>query len=102
LGTAMCKCDNKHHIFSHYSWPKGVSVNDGTPDIEGAICYDSFQLAVAALCKSGKGSLLAKLDLKDAYRHIPIRSTDWNLLGFHWLGKFYYPVVLMFGIKSVP
>jgi len=27
---------------------------------------------------------------------------DWNILGFHWLGKFYYPVVLMFGGKSAP
>jgi len=88
LGTAICKHDNKCHVFNHYSWPKGASVNDGTHDIEGAIHYDSFQSAVEALHESGKGSLLAKLDLKDAYRHIPIRSTDWNLLGFHWLGKF--------------
>ena len=27
---------------------------------------------------------------------------DWNLLGFSWLGNFYYPVVLMFGGKSAP
>ena len=45
---------------------------------------------------------MAKLDLKDAYRHIPVQSTDWNLLGFHWRGKYYYPIVLMFGGKSAP
>ena len=102
LGMAMHKCDNKHCVFNHYSWPKGMSVNNKTPDTEGAIHYDSFQSVAAALHESGKVSLLAKLDLKDAYRHIPIRSMDWNLLGFHWLGKFYYPVVLMFGEKSAP
>ena len=29
-------------------------------------------------------------------------STDWNILGFHWIGKYYYPVILMFGGKSAP
>src|SRR5882672_2693445 len=72
------------------------------PDIEGNIRYDSFASAAAVLHESGRGSLLAKLDLKDTYRHIPVCSTDWNLLGFHWLGKFYYPVILMFGGKSAP
>jgi len=57
---------------------------------------------VDVLRESGRGLLLAKLDLKDAYRHIPVCSTDWNLLGFHWMGKFYYPVILMFGGKSAP
>jgi len=55
-----------------------------------------------ALSTLGRGSLLARLDLSDAYRHIPVCSSDWNLLGFHWLGKYYYPVVLMFGGKSTP
>ena len=50
----------------------------------------------------GRGSLLSRLELKDTYRHIPIHCTDWNLLGFHWLGKFYYPVMLMFSGKSAP
>ena len=54
------------------------------------------------LKESGRGSPLAKIDLKDAYRHIPVRRTEWNLLGFHWMGKLYYPVILMFGGKSAP
>ena len=71
-------------------------------DKKGSINYDSFTLALAVLKESGRGSLLAKINLKDAYRHIPVCSTDWNLLGFHWMGKFYYPVILMFGGKSAP
>ena len=57
---------------------------------------------VATLKASERGLLLAKLDLKDAYRHILVCSMDWNLLGFHWIGKFYYPVVLMFRGNSAP
>jgi len=37
-------------------------------DEEGSIHYNSFTSAVAVLKESGRGSLLAKLDLKDAYR----------------------------------
>ena len=102
LGTLMHKCNPKRCVFNHYSWPKLGSVNDEMPDIEGEIHHQSFASAAAALCESGRGPLLAKLDLKDAYKHIPICSMDWHLLGFHWMGKFYYPVVLMFGGKSAP
>jgi len=102
LGTATHKRDPKRRVFNHYSWPDASSVNSQTADQEGSIQYDPFTSAAAALKESGRGSLLAKLDLKDAYRHIPVRSTDWNLLGFHWMGKFYYPIVLMFGGKSAP
>jgi len=102
LGTATRKRNPKRRVFNHYSWPRDASVNDETPDFEGVIKYDSFVSAAAALRSAGKGSLMAKLDLKDAYRHIPIRSTDWNLLGFQWEGKYYYPLVLMFGGKSAP
>jgi len=100
LGHRLFKRHPKRRVFNHYSWPEIGSVNDEMPDIEGEINYNSFESAAAVLRESGRGSLLAKLDLKDAYRHIPVRSTDWNLLGFHWLGKFYYPAVLMFGGKS--
>ena len=48
------------------------SVNSQTTNEEGSIVYESFTSAVAALKESGKGSLMAKLDLKDAYRHIPV------------------------------
>jgi len=50
----------------------------------------------------GKGSLLAKLDLKDAYRHIPVHHSDWNLMGFKWMNEYYYSVILMFGSNSAP
>ena len=70
--------------------------------MEGTICYNSFTSGATALHALGRGSLFAKLDLRDSYRHIPVCSSDWNLLGFYWLRKYYYPVVLMFSSKSAP
>ena len=45
---------------------------------------------------------MAKLDLKDAFHHIPVRTADWHLLGFHWGSKFFYLLVLAFGLKNTP
>src|SRR5882724_2334125 len=65
LGTATHKRNPKRHIFNHYSWPNASSVNSQTADQEGSIQYDLFTSAAAVVNESGRGSLLAKLDLKD-------------------------------------
>ena len=32
----------------------------------------------------GAGALMSKIDLKNAFRLIPVRPRDWNLLGMQW------------------
>ena len=34
----------------------------------------------------GPGALMAKLDIKSAFRLCPVRPEDWELLGIHWEG----------------
>lgn len=103
LGTVSRKRKpGKLRVINHLSWPPGTSVNDGIPDTKGHITYESFGCAVAEIAQLGRGTLLAKLDLKDAFRHIPIRAHDWHLLGCRWNDSFYYYVVLVFGLKSAP
>lgn len=58
--------------------------------------------AILDLVASGLGSLMLKLDLESAFRHIPVRQADWPLLGFKWLGNFYHDLVLAFGARSAP
>ncbi|KAF5387550.1 hypothetical protein D9757_006561 [Collybiopsis confluens] len=93
---------SKLRLINHLSWPHGSSVNDGIPDSEASISYDMFEKAVADLVISGSGSLLAKLDLKDAFRHIPLRADLRHLFGISWASKFYYSLVLTFGLKNAP
>ena len=61
-----------------------------------------FHTAVSDLIRSGQGSLMIKLDLEQAFRHIPVRPADWPLLGFNWRGEFFYEKFLMFGARSAP
>jgi hypothetical protein len=103
LGSVTRKRNpDKRRLINHLSWPRGLSVNDGIPDSEASISYDMFECAVEDLIRSGPGSLMAKLDLKEAFRHIPIRPEDWHHMGFSWRRKFYYCIVLTFGLRSAP
>ena len=102
LGTVTRKRKTKRRLINHLSWPTGSSVNDGIPDSEAHIHYENFEQAIHLIRSFGRGSLLAKLDLKDAFHHIPVRPQDWHLLGFHWQSNFYYAVVLVFGVKTAP
>ena len=45
---------------------------------------------------------MAKIDLKDAFRLIPVRPKDWNLLGIHWKKQYYIDTCLPFGLRSAP
>ena len=102
LGAVTCKRATKVRRIHHLSWPDGTSVNDGIPDDEAAITYDTFHRAVEDLIASGTGSRMIKLDLEQAFRQIPVRPADWHLLGFTWMDKFYYDIVFGFGLRSAP
>lgn len=46
------------------------------------------------------GSLMAKTDIKDAFRIIPVNPKDYHFLGFTWKGQFYYERCLPLGTSS--
>lgn len=46
------------------------------------------------------GSLIAKSDIKHAFRIIPVNPKDYHLLGFTWEGQFYYERCLPMGASS--
>ena len=50
----------------------------------------------------GRGTLLAKLDIKSAYRLVPIHPSDRPLLGMVWRGDIYVDMMLPFGLRSAP
>ena len=47
-------------------------------------------------------SLMAKLDVKSAFRLCPVRPSEHHLLGMHWQGQYYFDKVLPFGQRSTP
>ena len=54
------------------SAPLGSSVNDGISRELCSFHYVTVDTAAAQMYARGRGSLLAKMDIKQAYRHIPV------------------------------
>ena len=50
----------------------------------------------------GQGTQLAKLDIKQAYRMVPIHPTDRLLLPIKWRGETFIDKALPFGLRSAP
>ena len=50
----------------------------------------------------GRNALMAKLDIKEAYRIVPIHPDDRRFLGVCWQGQVYVDCQLPFGLASAP
>ena len=71
-------------MITDLSYPEGHSINDA---INPELCTMSY-ITVDEVAKSavglGKGALIAKIDIKSAYRLVPIYGYDRKWLGMHW------------------
>ena len=77
-------------------------MNDGIPVEVFSVKYSIFDEAVDLTRLFGKGTYMAKVDVKHAFRLCPVHSSDWPLLGYFWLGRFYFDTRLPFGSRSSP
>ena len=84
------------------SSPHGESVNDG---IEAELCtleYLRLDEVTNRIAKSGRGTMLAKMDIASAYRMVPVHPEDRPLLVIQWAGQLYFDTRLPFGLRSAP
>ena len=84
------------------SFPEGHSVNDGIESDLASMRYSHIDDAVRVIRVLGQGALLAKVDLKSAYRVIPVHRDDWHLLAIQWESHTYLDTALPFGLRSAP
>ena len=87
------------------SVPVGHSVNDGINKEEFTVTYSRVSDEIALIIKAGRGgggALMGKVDIKSAYRYIPVHPSDRHLLGMFWHGCYYVDLTLPFGLRSAP
>ena len=80
----------KWRLIVYLSPPDGASVNDGIDQI------------VQGILRLGGGSemaKMAKMDVRSAYRIVPVHPEDRCLLGMRWDG---FDAMLLFGLRSAP
>ena len=64
--------------------------------------YITLEDAVQQILTLGPGTLLAKIDIKSAFRLLPVHPADRHLLGMKWNGEIYLDSCLPFGLRSAP
>ena len=96
------KKGNRWRMILHLSAAAGSSVNDHIPREPFSLLYSTTDDAVCMLMTLGTGALMVKADLKSAFRMIPVRPQDWELLGMQWRDHFYHDTCLPFGLRSAP
>lgn len=92
----------KWRLIVDLSSPEGHSVNDGISERLCSLSYISIDDATKAVLAGGRGMLLAKVDIQNAYRTVPVHPEDRWLLGMRWEDSVYVDATLPFGLRSAP
>jgi len=92
----------KWRLILDLSSPAGHSVNDGIAGEDYSLQYMKVDDIIAGIMRLGRGSLMAKFDVQNAYRIVPVHTDDRQLLGMKWRGAFYVDMVLPLGVRSAP
>lgn len=87
----------KYRIIQDFSRPKGASVNDAANPLKRK--FATFKQAVQYLRPR---AYHCKVDLKDAYRSIPLAPEWWPRHAFQWKGIIYMDTRMPFGTSGAP
>ena len=58
--------------------------------------------AIDHIKRTGRGALLAKIDIKSAFCLLPVHPADRHLLSMRWKKQIYVDTCLPFGLRSAP
>ena len=73
----------EHGASSWISSPHGSSVNDFISKDTYTLHYATFDQALALVAQHGRNALMAKLDIKNAFRLCLVHPADLELLGIY-------------------
>ena len=102
FGVVPKSTPGKWRLIVDLSSPDGKSVNDGVSVPRCSLSYVRVEDAVQGVVATSRGSLMAKVDIRQAYRVIPVHPADRDLLGMIWRGKLFIDAALPFGLRSAP
>ena len=100
LGLVPKKTEGEFRLIHHLSFPQGSSLNDGISSEFTSVSYATVEDAIHTIRTVGHGCFMAKTDIKNAFRIIPIQPQDYNLLGICWRGFYYYDRCMPMGCSS--
>ena len=84
------------------SFPEGHSITDEIGQDVTSIQYARLKDVAQTVRVLGRRTLLTKLDLKSAYRVVPVHRDDWPFLAIQLERQTYLDTALPFGLRSAP
>ncbi len=78
------------------------SLNDLIDKEEYSLTYVTIDYAIYITRKLGIGSRFCKVDIRDAFKQIPVRKELWPYQGIKWDDVYYFYTRLVFGSRSSP
>ena len=102
FGVIPKKHSQKWRLIVDLSHPVGHSINVGIPKNLCSLSYITVDTAINHVLTLGPGTLLAKVNIKNAFRLLPVHPADRHLLAMFWNKKFYIDTCLPFGLRSAP
>lgn len=104
LGNAERKYSKKKRLIVDLSAPHNnenhPSINDLIDKNECSLSYVSIDDAIKCVIKFGKGALMCKTDILDAFKVIPILPSQYHLFCVKWRKLYYFYTRLAFGCRS--
>ncbi|CAG2213337.1 unnamed protein product [Mytilus edulis] len=100
LGLVPKKEEGQYRVIHDLSFPKGNSVNSSIPAEYTSVSYENIENVIHLVQSQGHKALMARADVENAFRLLPINPEDYHFLGFTWNGKFYYDTCLPMGLSS--
>ena len=97
-----CNRPDKWRLIVNLSAPLGASTNDAIDSELSSVAYASIDDAGHMINLLGQGCLLAKFDLQEAYRAVPVHPVDQPKLAVSWNGVTFVDRALPFGLRSAP
>ncbi len=77
-------------------------MNDGISKELASLSYVMLDEVAGLAARLGRGALLAKMDIKQAYRQVSVHPADRPLLGMLWKDKVFVDTTLPFGLRLAP
>ena len=104
IGVVPKKHSTERRTIFHLSFPKHqtTSVNSHISPTDYSLHYITIDTAISIIQNIGQGCFMSKLDVKSAFRNIPVHPSDWELLGMKLNGLYFFDTVLPFGLRSAP
>ena len=91
----------KFRLFHNLSYPYDLqSVNHNIPKFAAHVKYETITDVITAIQQQSRNAYLAKSDIADAFRLIPLHSSQYHRTGFSWQNEYYYDRCLPQGSAS--